>query len=95
MSRGLGCLPAPKKALILMNTENILTKAYQKFGVLKRTCHSGTHTFRRRVLYLALDRSQFEHCLPVWQPCSSTLMNKVFQKNSLSGFSLNKNYPTQ
>ena len=77
--------------------ENILTKANQKFGVLKRTCHFVTHSNRRRVLYLALVRSQFEHCSPVWRPCSSTLMNKfeVFQKNASSGFSLNRNYPTQ
>ena len=63
----------------------MLTKANQKFGVLKRTCHFVTHSNRRRVLYLALVRSQFEHCLPVWRPCSSTLMNKfeVFQKKCL------------
>ena len=61
--------------------ENILTKANQKFGVLKRTCHFVNNSNRRRVLYLALVRSQFEHCSPVWRPCS-TLMNKfeVFQK---------------
>ena len=71
--------------------ENILTKANQKFGVLKRSCHFVTHSNRRRVLYLALVRSQFEHCSPVWtmeghwRPCSSTLMNKfeVFQKKCL------------
>ena len=77
------------KALILTvfneHCENILTKANQKFGVLKRTCHFVTHSNRRRVLYLALVRSQFEHCSPVWRPCSSTLMNKfeVFQKKCL------------
>ena len=62
--------------------ENILTKANQKIGVLKRTCHFFTHSNRRRVLYLALVRSQFEHYSPVWRPCSSTLMNnfEVFQK---------------
>ena len=65
--------------------ENMLTKANQKFGVLKRTCHFVTHSNSRRVLYLALVRSQFEHCSPVWKPCSSTLMNKfeVFQKKCL------------
>ena len=30
--------------------ENILTKANQKFGVLKRTCHFVTHSNRRGVL---------------------------------------------
>ena len=58
--------------------ENMLTKANQKFGVLKRTCNFVTHSNRRRVLYL-------EHCSPVWRPCSSTPMNKfeVFQKKCL------------
>ena len=42
------------KALTLMNTENILTKANQKFGVLKRTCHFFTHSNMRRVV-----RSQY------------------------------------
>ena len=51
----------------------------------KLTCHFVTHSNRQRVLYLALVRSQFEHCSPVWRPCSSTLMNKfeVFQKKCL------------
>ena len=31
--------------------ENILTKANQKFGVLKRTSHFVTHSNRRGVLY--------------------------------------------
>ena len=38
--------------------ENMLTKANQKFGVLKRTCHFVTHSNRRQVLYLALVSGQ-------------------------------------
>ena len=54
-------------------------------SVFKRTCHFVTHSNRRRVLYLALVRSQSEHCSQVWRPCSSTLMNQfeVFQKKRL------------
>ena len=65
--------------------EIILTKANKKFGILKRTCHFVTCRNRRRVLYLALVRSQFEHCLPVWRPGSITMMNKFesFQKKCL------------
>ena len=65
--------------------EIILTKANQKFGILKRTCHFVTCRNRRRVLYLALVRSQFEHCSPVWRPGSITMMNKFesFQKKCL------------
>ena len=65
--------------------EILLTKANQKFGILKRTCHFVTCKNRRRVLYLALVRSQFEHCSPVWRPGSITMMNKFefFQKKCL------------
>ena len=38
--------------------EILLTKANQKFGILKRTCHFVTCKNRRRVLYHALVRSQ-------------------------------------
>ena len=77
--------------------EILLTKANQTFGILKRTCHFVTCKNRRRVLYLALVRSQFEHCSPAWRPGSITMMNKFesFQKkNALSGFSLRRKNPT-
>ena len=38
--------------------EILLTKANQKFGILKRTCHFVTCKNRQRALYLALVRSQ-------------------------------------
>ena len=65
--------------------EILLTKANQKFGILKRTCHFVTCKNRRRVLYLALVRSQFEHCSPVWRPRSITMINKFesFQKKCI------------
>ena len=56
--------------------EIILTKANQKFGILKRTFHFVTFKNRRRVLSLALVKSHFEHCSPVWGPGSITMMNK-------------------
>ena len=67
------------------NFNELLTKANQKFGILKRTCNFVTCRNRRRVLYLALVRSQFEHCSPVWKPGSITMMNKFesFQKKCL------------
>ena len=61
--------------------EKLLTKANQQLGILKRTCHFVTNKNRRRVLYLALVRSQFEHC------------SKNSRKNALSGFYRNRNYP--
>ena len=65
--------------------EILLTKENQKFDILKRTCNFVTCRNRRRVLYLALVRSQFEHCSPVWRPGSITMMNKFesFQKKFL------------
>ena len=34
---------------------------------------------RRRVLYLTLVRSQFEHCSPIWRPCFETIMVLKFE----------------
>ena len=65
--------------------EKLLIKANQQFGILKRTCHFVTNKNRRRVLYLALVRSQFEHCSPLWRPCGNTMINKFenFQKKCI------------
>ena len=65
--------------------EKLLIKANQQFGILKRTCHFVTNKNRRRVLYLALVRSQFEHCSPIWRPCGNTMINKFenFQKKCI------------
>ena len=38
--------------------DNLLLKAYQQFGLVKRTCNFVTDVRRRRVLYLTLVRSQ-------------------------------------
>ena len=72
----------------------LLTKANQKFGILKHTCHFVT--CKKSFFYLALVRSQFDHYSPVWRPRSITMMNKFesFQKNALSGFSLRRKNPT-
>ena len=77
--------------------EKLLTKANQQLGILKRTRHFVTNKNRRIVLYLALVRSQFEHCSPIWRPCVNTMINKFenSRKKALSGFFLNRNYPIQ
>ena len=46
----------------------IATKANQTFGFVRRTCHFSKCSSQRRVLYLALVRSIFEHCSPIWSP---------------------------
>ena len=68
--------------------ETIITKANQKYGLMKRTCHFVSDTKRRRVLYLTLARSQFNHCSTIWRPTeitNKTLVKKFenFQKKCL------------
>lgn len=65
--------------------EKILCKANQHYGILKRTCHFVSDSDRRRILYLTLVRSQFEHCSPVWRPNGSYMISKLenFQKKCI------------
>ena len=56
--------------------------------MLKRTCQFVNDTKRRRVLYLTLARSHFNHCSTVWRPTlinNKTLVEKFenFQKKCL------------
>ena len=46
----------------------IITKAFQSLGLTKRSCHFVADRKRRRCLYLAMVRSQFEHCSVIWAP---------------------------
>ena len=64
---------------------NLLLKANQQFGLLKRTCNFVTDVRRRRVLYLTLVRSQFEHCSQIWRPYHETMILKFesFQKKCI------------
>ena len=55
----------------------ILTKAKQKLGLMRRTCHFITNPNQRRILYMALVRSQFEHCSVVWRPVHKTYIDKI------------------
>ena len=67
------------------HSEIILTKANQKYGMLKRNFHFVQDMKRRRVLYLSLVRSQFEHCSQVWRPNCKSMIEKFenFQKKCL------------
>ena len=53
------------------------SKASSRLGLLKRTCHFVKNTNQRRVLYLAMVRSLFEHCSVIWSPSSQTSINKL------------------
>ena len=63
----------------------VYSRASQKLGLTRRTCHFVTNQQHRRVLYLALVRSQFEHCSIIWRPQSETKMSKLeaLQKRAL------------
>ena len=59
-----------------MHHNTILSKARQKLGLLKRTCSFSKNPKSRKILFLSIVRSQFEHCSPVWRPTKSTQMEK-------------------
>ena len=65
--------------------ESLLSKANQQFGLLRRTCNFVKDVSRRRVLYLTLVRSQFEHCSPIWRPNTKSMTSKFenFQKKCI------------
>ena len=65
--------------------EKLITKTKQQFGILRRTCHFVNDSRRRRVLYLTLIRSHFEHCSQIWRPTGKTSLFKFesFQKKCL------------
>ena len=52
-------------------------RANQRFGLLKRTCHFHQSIEKRRVLYLTMVRSLFEHCSIIWRPSSDTAVNRL------------------
>ena len=55
----------------------IYSKANQMFGITKRTCYFVNDVKRKRILYLSLIRSHFEHCSPIWRPVSKTMLDKL------------------
>ena len=81
----LDYVSAQKDLGILMNNtlnftehaNSLYNTANQKLGILKRTCHFVKDENKRRVLYLTLVRSIFEHCPIVWRPSNNTVINKL------------------
>ena len=56
---------------------NLCSKAKRNLGLLRRTCSFVKNTRQRRSLYLAMIRSQFEHCSSVWAACSNTMLETM------------------
>ena len=50
----------------------ITCKAAQKLGLVKRVCSFTLNKFSRKILFLSIVRSQFEHCSVVWAPTTSS-----------------------
>ena len=71
----------------------LLNKASQKLGLLRRNCSFSNNTNHRRILYLAIIRSQFEHCSQIWRPVSKTHIEK-FEARQKKGIKwiLNENF---
>ena len=60
--------------------EHILTlilKASSTLGLLRRTLHFVKDVKQKRVFYLALVRSLFEHCSVIWRPTTMQMILKI------------------
>ena len=54
----------------------VVAKASQKLGLLRRSCSFSKAIQNRKILYLAIVRSQFEHCSQIWRPTNNTQLSK-------------------
>ena len=60
--------------------ETVIEKATKQFNLLRRTCYYMKNSNQRRLLYLTLVRSLFEHCCQIWSPQNPTslvMFNKL------------------
>ena len=55
---------------------NLLVKSKSRLGLVRRTCHFTKDLKQKRVLYLMLVRSIFEHCSSVWRPSSPAVLKR-------------------
>ena len=46
-------------------------------GLVKRTCEFVKNPAQKRIFYLSLVSSQFNHCSQIWRPWSIDLINKI------------------
>ena len=63
----------------------LLKKGYQMLGMTKRTCHFIFDRGKKRMLYLTLVRSNFEHCSTIWRPVTVVDIRKfeALQKRAI------------
>lgn len=55
----------------------LLLKVSSRLGLMKRTLHFVKDKKRKRVLYLVLVRSLFEHCCEIWRPTTTIMLSKA------------------
>ena len=60
-----------------LQCSTLTTKATNMLNLVRRTCHFTKNQAQKRVLYLTLVRSQFEHCSVIWRPTQETLIAKI------------------
>ena len=63
----------------------VLKKGYQMLEMTKRTCHFVFDRGKKRMLYLTLVRSNFEHCSTIWRPVNIVNLRKfeALQKRAI------------
>ena len=64
------------RLLFKEHCEKLVARANSKLGLLMRTCHFTTNKKQKRAFYLAIVRSNFEHCSVIWRPNSSNQISK-------------------
>ena len=80
-----------------LSTDEQCAKRYsimnQKLGMLKRVCYFTKNANQKRALYLAIVRSQLNHCCVVWRPTSESKIDRLesIQKRAVKWI-LNEQY---
>ena len=64
------------KLLYNKHHNQIVPKSSQRLGLLKRNCSFTKCIKSRKILYLTIVRSLYEHCSPIWRPINQTQLNK-------------------
>ena len=72
----------------------LLKKGYQMLGMTKRTCHFVFDRGKKRMLYLTLVRSNFEHCSTIWRPVNVVDIRKfeALQKRAIKWINCEEAY---
>ena len=72
---------------------SIFNIGVSRLGMVKRVCYFTKNPQQKRALYLAIVRSNFEHCSIIWRPTSVVMINKLesIQKRAVKWI-LNEDY---